>query len=490
MASSLTFGKKLGAGFAAVVLLSLAMLIVAVVALRSAIESKDQVIAVETQYLIDAEVLRAMMHKRLAAVRGFLMSGDQSLLQDIRDSRNETDEAIDRIGQRNDPAARRHLVAIQSGEAEYRREADEVIARRLAGADDRAVLVQLGQRLTPKFDGLADNVRTFVADAKSQLAQSRQDSSEAALRSQIVLIAIGGGVLLVSALVAILLTRSLGSSVGGSVMHIRSSSAELQAAASQQASSAKEQATAMNEINTTIGELLVTARQIAESAQRVAKISADAAGGARAGDQQVRNAQDAVSSIRKQVDLIVQHMLDLGKKSQQIGGILEIINELAEQTNILAINATIEASGAGEAGRRFSVVGDEIRKLADRVGGSTKEIRALIEEIRAAVNTTVMATETGAKTVEAGSHRFSELAAGFQRIGDLVETTTEAAREIELSTKQQTTAVEQVNIAISNVAQTTKETEAGASQTLQTASQLASLSDELARLIRTQVAAG
>ena len=91
-------------------------------------------------------------------------------------------------------------------------------------------------------------------------------------------------------------------------------------------------------------------------------------------------------------------MLELGKKSQQIGSILEIIDELAEQTNILAINATIEAAGAGDSGRRFSVVADEIRKLADRVASSTKEIRTLIDEIRSAVNTTVMATESGSKT--------------------------------------------------------------------------------------------
>jgi methyl-accepting chemotaxis protein len=184
------------------------------------------------------------------------------------------------------------------------------------------------------------------------------------------------------------------------------------------------------------------------------------------------------------VDLIVGHMLDLGKKSQQAGSILEIINELAEQTNILAINATIEAAGAGDAGKRFAVVADEIRKLADRVGGSTKEIRGLIEDIRASVNTTVMATEGGVKAVDAGARQFSDVTSAFGQIGGLVGTTTEAAREIELSTKQQTTAVEQVNVAISNVAQATKESEASATQTLQTVTQLATLSRELMKLIR------
>jgi methyl-accepting chemotaxis protein len=197
----------------------------------------------------------------------------------------------------------------------------------------------------------------------------------------------------------------------------------------------------------------------------------------------VTKAQDAIAGIRRQVDLVVGHMLELGKKSQQIGAVLDIVSELAEQTNILAINATIEAVGAGETGKRFAVVADEIRKLADRVTGSTKEVRTLIEDVRSAVNTTVMATETGSKAVDTGLRHFDDVAAAFKHIGSLVGTTTEAGREIELSTKQQTTAVEQVNVAIANVAQATRETEASSGQTLQTASQLVTMSKDLLRLV-------
>ncbi len=173
-----------------------------------------------------------------------------------------------------------------------------------------------------------------------------------------------------------------------------------------------------------------------------------------------------------------------GRNRSRSAEFSKIINELAEQTNILAINATIEASGAGDAGRRFAVVADEIRKLADRVGGSTKEIRTLIEEIRAAVNTTVMATEGGSKAVDLGAQQFVEVTTALKRITDLLGTTTAAAREIELSTKQQATAVEQVNVAVSNVAKASKETEISSGQTLQTAGQLAGLSKELIRLIQ------
>ncbi len=219
------------------------------------------------------------------------------------------------------------------------------------------------------------------------------------------------------------------------------------------------------------------------------QIAEQTATSARSGEGTVAKARESIAGIRRQVDLVVNHMLELGSKSQQIGAVLEIVSELAEQTNILAINATIEAAGAGEAGQRFAVVADEIRKLADRVAGSTKEIRTLIDDVRSAVNTTVMATETGSKAVDAGSQQFDEVAAAFKQIAELVATTSEAAREIELSTKQQATAVEQVNVAITNVAQTTRETEASSSQTLQTASQLTVLSKDLLRLVQSQTAA-
>jgi methyl-accepting chemotaxis protein len=245
----------------------------------------------------------------------------------------------------------------------------------------------------------------------------------------------------------------------------------------------------MTEITTTISELLATAKQIAESARRVSSIADDTATSAKNGDQMVRRTSDSIASIQRHVDLIVSHMLDLGKKSQQIGGILELINELSEQTNILAINATIEAAGAGEAGRRFGVVAEEIRRLAARVGGSPKEIRQLIEDIRSAVNKTVMATEGGNKAVDTGARQFAEVTSSFGQIAAMVVTTTEAAREIELSTKQQSTAVEQVNVAVSSVAQASREMEASSSQTLQTASELAALSRELLKVVQAGVAA-
>jgi methyl-accepting chemotaxis protein len=201
------------------------------------------------------------------------------------------------------------------------------------------------------------------------------------------------------------------------------------------------------------------------------------------------SAIQSVTTIRRQIDAVVGHMTELGRRSQEIGGILEITSELAEQTNIIAINATIEAAGATDAGRRFGVVADEIRKLANRMSDSTKEIRVLVEEVRSATHTTIMATESGSKSVDAGMLAFNQVAASFQNIVALVRTTTDAAREIELSTKQQASAVEQVNVAIGGLVQSTRDSEATSSRVLHTASQLSELASGLIRLVRPRAGA-
>ena len=290
--------------------------------------------------------------------------------------------------------------------------------------------------------------------------------------------------LVLAGLIGWYITSSLTRQIGSAAALLQSSSAEVQAAANQQASGSTEQATAMNEIATTISELLATSRQIAASAQRVAKFAHETALAAGSGDQTVQRATQTIEGIKTQAGVILIQALELGKKSQQIGNITEMINELAEQTNILSINATIEAAGAGEWGKRFAVVADEIRKLADRVSVSSSEIRELLNNIRASADSTITANQDGSKAIEAGAREFAEVAVSFKQIAALVSTASEAGREIELSTNQQTSAVDQVRVGAADLVQTARETETSSKQMLQTASELAGLSRALVLLVR------
>jgi methyl-accepting chemotaxis protein len=485
MFGSWTFGKKLGAGFG---LAGGILLLVAVLGYQS-----TQVL-VESQRWVDHTHEVRRLFARLTslvvdaetAARQYVITGNDSALEEYAAANRELPKALDdvtKLTSDNDTQQARLRDAAQIMRARLEVLQRTIDLRRDQGLEAAAALVssnqgiELMQRLRARL-GEADN------DERTLLDKRQREAEISASTTQTIIL---WGSLMGTLLVAIagtIIVRTLSAQVSSAVHHIQSSSAELQSAAGQQATGAKEQATAMSEITTTISELLATSRQIADSAQRVAQISERTARAARTGDATVERGNESVSVMRHHVGLIVSHMLELGKKSQEIGVVLDILSELAEQTNILAINATIEAVGAGDAGRRFSVVADEIRKLSDRVAGSTKEIRSLIDEVRSAVNTTIMTTETGSKAIEAGSKQFADVATAFNQISIEVTTTTEAAKEIELSTKQQATAVEQVNVAMSNVSQVTRETEVSTGQTQRTATELASLSRELLRIVQ------
>ncbi len=480
-----TFGRKLAFGFAvsSIFLIgigivgywSIYMLIAASTSVTHTHKVLEQVTSLVSQ-LKDAET----------GQRGYLLTGDPLYLEPFQSASQTTPRLINELRSLTSDNAnqQRRLDQVEALSASKFAELQKTIDLRKAGRTDEALKIVLGGEGKKFMDDLR-KVAEQINHEERDLLDKRASDSEAtanAARNTIV-----WGTLLCMAFVVVagtFITRSLSSQLSTAVGHVQSSSAELQAAANQQASGAKEQAGAMSEISTTISELVATSRQIAESAQRVAHIAEQTANSARSGEGTVDRGQEAIAGIRRQIDLVVSHMLDLGRKSQEIGAVLDVVSELAEQTNILAINATIEASGAGEAGKRFAVVAEEIRKLADRVANSTKGIRTQIEDMRGAVNTTVMATESGAKAVDAGARQFTEVAAAFKQIAGLVGTTTDAAREIELSTKQQATAAEQVRLAVTDVAQATQESETSSAQTLQTASQLAGLSTDLRRLIQ------
>ncbi|UQU68204.1 methyl-accepting chemotaxis protein [Couchioplanes caeruleus] len=479
-----TFGYKLTLGFGVTLALTLGMGAASVAALAVVVDAKDAAIGVAADDLVSAEHLRTKAESRIADYRAYLLNGKQEYLDATNADRTEFLGVVTQLrGTLTEPAALTLLQAVSDAETKHAAVLDPVIERRKSIDDLREIGQLQATEVAPARQKLQDAIAALTTRVRADVETSRRAASDKANRAIAVIIGLAVLAIAFGMTVAAKLSRDLRREVGAAVGHIQSSSAQLEAAAAQQAGGSRDQSSAMSEITTTISELLITSRQIADSAQRVSKIAEETAEAAENGDATIDQTRASIAAIRTQVDQIVQHMLTLGEKSQQIGGVVDLVSELAEQTNILAINATIEASGAGEWGRRFAVVAEEIRKLADRTAGSAKEIRALIDDVRGAVNTTVMATEIGAKSVDAGARKFDDATSSFRRIAQLVATTNDATREIELSTKQQTTAVEQVNVAASDTARVTRETESSAVQTRQTAAHLSTLSADLLDLV-------
>ena len=489
MIDTWTFGRKIAAGFALSFVLLISIGAISYRSLNTLTSTSEWVTHTHEVLEHVADVL-SLLKDAETGQRGYIITGDEPFLEPYHTGAGEVLNMVKELRKLtlDNPSQQKRIDALEPLISAKLAELNQTIELRRKGDVDGTLKIVRGGEGKRFMDDIRRVLDEMDNEERGLLKQRAEEGDAAASGAKWTIIVGTLLCLLFVTTAGILITRSLSRQIGSSVGQIQSSSTELQAAANQQATATKEQATAMSEISTTISELLVTSRQIAESAQRVAHIAAQTAAAARSGDATVATAHESITTIRRQVDLIVNHMLELGKKSQQIGAVLDIVAELAEQTNILAINATIEAAGANEAGKRFAVVADEIRKLADRVAGSTKEIRGLIEDVRSSVNTTIMTTEGGSKSVDAGARQFSEVAAAFGEIAGLVSTTTEAAREIELSTKQQSSAVEQVNVAITSAAQATKETEASSGQTLQTAVELSSLSRALLRIVQPQAA--
>ena len=481
-----TFGYKLTLGFGITLVLTLVMGAASIAALAVVVDSKDAAIRMAADDLAATEHLRTKAESRIADYRAYLLIGDQEYFDATNNDRAEFLATVtDLRSTLTGSTSLSLLQAVSDTEAQHAAALQPVMERRRSITDLRDFDQLRAGDVAPARKALQDAIAALTDRVRSEVEAARRDASAKANRAITVIVGLGLLAIIFGMTVAWRLSRDLRREVGAAVGHIQSSSAQLEAAAAQQAGGGRDQASAMSEITTTISELLITSRQIADSAQRVSKIAEETAEAAQNGDATIDQTRASIAAIRTQVDQVVQHMLALGEKSQQIGGVVDLVSELAEQTNILAINATIEASGAGEWGRRFAVVADEIRRLADRTTGSAKEIRGLIEDVRGAVNVTVMATEIGAKSVDAGARQFDDATNSFREIVQLVSTTNDATREIELSTKQQTTAVEQVNMAASDTARVTRETEASAVQTRQTATHLATLSSELLDLVGT-----
>lgn len=248
---------------------------------------------------------------------------------------------------------------------------------------------------------------------------------------------------------------------------------------------AQEQAQAAARATQLSAQLHRAIQQVAEIARTVSQ-GADAASQVAAhGQDTVRHTVQGMQSIREKVDLSAEKIAEMSNRSNQIGVIVETIEDIASQTNLLALNAAIEAARAGEHGKGFAVVADEVRKLAERSANATREIGALIKAIQTSVNETVNAMLESAQEVEKGVESAGEAGNSLQQILQTVEQVNQqaqqaarAAAEMEKAANEMIAAVDSVSAVIEENTAATEQMSASSSEVTMSIETIASVSEQ------------
>jgi methyl-accepting chemotaxis protein len=246
----------------------------------------------------------------------------------------------------------------------------------------------------------------------------------------------------------------------GAALKLNRSTGQLGDVSSTNQTGADEQMASLNETSATTEELAASAAQIAENGAQVAQMAERTAAAARQGQRSCQAFSFSMARMTLDNDRIGAAVARLNKRVQQIGQVVEFIQGIGDKADLLALNAELEGTKAGEVGRGFSLVAAEMRRLAESVVASAQEIVLLITEIRDRANAAVMATESGIKAMQAGAVLADQLVASLTVIVELADRTSEAVRSISVSTQQQQSGTTQLAQAMSEILRVTVEAQA------------------------------
>lgn len=267
--------------------------------------------------------------------------------------------------------------------------------------------------------------------------------------------------------------------IGAHATAVNTVAHEISAAVEHQAASSAEMSSSVAEITSTMEELSASSSEIAENSNAVVSMANQTLANSRKGAEGVQTVLGRMDDIRSDNQHNLQEIIALGAKSKEIGKVMEIINTIADQTRLIAFNAALEASSAGEAGKRFSVVAAEIRRLADSVTDSTGEIETRVGEIQDSISRLVITSDKGAGVIAGGITASADSAERLEEIVTAATDTSSAAQQISLSTQQQKTASSQVVVALREIVTANAYTAKSTARMVQVGKDMSHLSAEL-----------
>jgi len=479
----MTIGRKTVIGYLAFVGLTFIIAGTGLVALRETENAYRGFIDVDQRVLMDIERLRLTTRRQEEGFLRFLLSGREPDLRPWTEGAEEFRAQMEDL-QQLAPAAedRQALAEIDELQREWLDRQKQAIALRRQGKVSEATnlaekeVYPVRERILEKLPPLAGRKAQSLAGSRAALAAKvkRATAVVAALSA----LALGAGLG-----IALIFTRSVTRELREAIAQITSAGMEILATTAQGASGAAETAAAVNETSTTVAEVKQTAELSAQKAKAVSEAAQKAAQVSQKGRSSVGEVVQGINQIRERVEFVGESVVRLSEQSQAIGEIIAAVSNLADQSNLLAVNASIEAAKAGEQGKGFAVVAQEVRSLAEQSKQATVQVRTILGEIQKATSASVLAAEQASKAVDTGVKQAGEASQAIQTLAETISESAQAATQIAASSQQQLAGMDQVAGAMENIRQAAAQNAAGTKQAEQAAQNLKLLGERLRSLI-------
>lgn len=254
---------------------------------------------------------------------------------------------------------------------------------------------------------------------------------------------------------------------------------ELENTASTQASAATEQATSVTEISSIVEEIKTTSKQTLEKAGKLGETADRTAKEGEKGKDAIKKMSEAMKGLQNKIEEVAKTILNLSDKTQQIGEITEAVADIAKQSKMLALNASIEAAKAGESGKGFAVVASEVKELADKSQSSTERVQKILQDIRQTADKAVMVTEDGTKSVEDNLNQVLMCGDIMNALGEVIENSSIASQQIVSAIKEESAGIDQVVLSVREIDKSTSQFSRSTEETKNAVISLSKVSDTL-----------
>lgn len=530
--------SKLIIGFGILIALMMIVIFVANRGIAVIQKSQKQIFTEEFANSADLTLLKARQSDIRMALLTMMSMPDRASKEYWHQYIRKTTDEINAINQRlfdrnkNEPRIMLKLEELNTVRLAFKQTRDtELIPLIYAGKDKEARRLALGIQ-AERFDKMDSITMTLVREAEAHARQHINESDQRTDRTLTLFMIIGAIAILLSGIIAFYLNHIIAKPlkkisdiavrVGsgdlainslftdrhdevGKLAHVfnamvkklieemreimeavnvlASTSTQIAATVSQLAAGTEQTAVAVSETTTTVEEVKQTANVSTQKARHVSDLAQNTLQVSQRGSSLVNETMDGIGRIQEQMEYIAETIVKLSEHNQAIGEIIAAVDDISEQSNLLAVNASIEATKAGEYGKGFVVVAQEIKNLAEQSKQATKQVRMILNDIQKASSTAVMATEKGSKAVEATVKQSIGTGDSIQELSKSIAEASQAVMQIAASSQQQLIGLDQVGLAMASIKQAASQNSAGTKQVEMTVKNLQDLGQKLKALI-------